>query len=296
MKPICFLIDSEFMKKIRLATRGSPLALKQTQMVIEYLSARIVDADFEIVEIKTSGDKNQKLSLSADGGTGLFTKEIENALLNNEADLAVHSAKDLPSKIPAKLALSACLPRDAWRDVLVLREGVDIPSLIASSSPRRRSQLKKMFPSAVWTDLRGNVHTRLSKIVSGSAEATILSEAGLLRLGIESFEGVVFKPIKVDVCVPAVGQGIIALESRIEDFEFFKQFTDVNAMEALALEREFLRSLGGGCQSAYAAYYDGKSFRFFHENSGYQNVDMVSLKTLEEKLALVKELASGLVK
>ena len=284
------------MKKIRLATRGSPLALKQAQMTIEYLSARIADADFEIVEVKTSGDKNQKLSLSADGGTGLFTKEIEQALLNNEADLAVHSAKDLPSSVPENLALVACLPRDAWRDVLVLREGVDVPSLIASSSPRRRSQLKKMFPSAVWADLRGNVHTRLSKVASGVADATVLSEAGLVRLGIENFEGVVFKPVKVDVCVPAVGQGIIALESRAEDVEFFKQFTDVSAMEALVLEREFLRSLGGGCQSAYAGYFDGESFRLFHENSGYQNINLSSLKSLEEKIAVIKELASGLVK
>ena len=179
------------MKKIRLATRGSPLAMVQAKMAVDFLSTRL-EAEFEIVEIKTMGDKNQNLSLSVDGGSGLFTKEIEFALLNNEADLAVHSAKDLPTTIPDNLRLACCLPRDAYRDVLVMRADVTNPSVIASSSPRRRSQLKKIFPNAVWSDLRGNVHTRLSKIASGYADATILSEAGVVRLGITEYENLIF--------------------------------------------------------------------------------------------------------
>ena len=280
------------MKKIRLATRGSPLAIAQAKMAMDFLSTRI-EAEFEIVEIKTMGDKNQNLSLSVDGGSGLFTKEIEFALLNNEADLAVHSAKDLPTTIPDNLRLACCLPRDAYRDVLVMRSDVTIPSVVASSSPRRRSQLKKIFPNAVWSDLRGNVHTRLSKIASGYADATILSEAGVVRLGITEYENLIFKPIKPEICVPAVGQGIIALECRTEDFDFFEKLGDVSSMEALMLERAFLIGLGGGCQSAYAANYVEEVFRFFHENSGYQKVDMHG-KTFAEKLQIVNELASGI--
>jgi hydroxymethylbilane synthase len=279
------------MKKIRLASRGSPLAMAQAKMAVDFLSARI-EAEFEIVEIKTKGDKNLGLSLSADGGSGLFTKEIELALLNNEADLAVHSAKDLPTAIPENLRLAGCLPRDAYRDVLAIRADVSVPSLIASSSPRRRSQLKKIFPNAVWSELRGNVHTRLSKIASGYADATVLSEAGLVRLGISEFENIVFKPVKTEICVPAVGQGIIALECRAEDFEFFCKLGDEASKQALELERAFLIALGGGCQSACAGLYVDDTFSFFHENTGNQKIDMHG-KTFEEKLQIVRELASG---
>lgn len=130
------------MKKIRLATRSSPLALAQAKMVAEYLSARIADAQFEFVEIKTSGDKQQTWSLEKYGGKGLFTKEIEEALLGDDAEIAVHSAKDLPTDCPDGLEIAGCLPRDACADVLVIRDGVQVPNLIATGSPRRRAQLK----------------------------------------------------------------------------------------------------------------------------------------------------------
>lgn len=282
-------------KKIRLATRGSPLALKQAQMAAEFLAAK-TGAESEIVEVKTRGDKDRALSLSADGGSGLFTKEIEMALLRGDADIAVHSAKDLPTDLAEGLRLAACLPRDACRDVLAVRADVAAPSVIASSSPRRRSQLKRIFPNAVWKDLRGNVHTRLEKIASGYADATVLSEAGLMRLGIESFEGIAFTPVKPDLCVPAVGQGIIALECRAEDFDFCRALTDAGALEALELERAFLRGLGGGCQSAAAANYDGAHFRIFHEEFGFQKIGMAGLKSQAEKLALIGEIVSGLAK
>ena len=191
------------MRKIRLATRGSPLALLQAKMAADYLRSKIgEDVEFEQVVIKTSGDKRQDWSLEKYGGKGLFTKEIEDALISGDADLAVHSAKDLPSDLPHNLTLAGCLPRDACRDVVAMREGVVVPALIASGSPRRRSQMKKIFPQAVWTEFRGNVETRLNKILSGDADATILSEAGLKRLGLEN-RGIKFTPIKTDICVPA---------------------------------------------------------------------------------------------
>ncbi len=284
------------MKKIRLATRGSPLALAQAEMAMKFLSSRIVDAEFEIVQVKTRGDKNQSLSLSADGGSGLFTKEIEESLLRGEADIAVHSAKDLPTLINENLRLCGCLPRDVCRDILAIRSDVSVPELIASSSPRRRSQLKKIFPNAVWCELRGNVHTRLEKIVSGYADATVLSEAGLTRLGISEFEKIVFKPVKSDICVPAVGQGIIALECRAEDLDFFKDFSDSTAMDAYLFEREFLKALGGGCQSASAANFDGEVFRFFHENSGVQKIEFPEGASMSEKLKIIADVASALAK
>ena len=279
---------------LKLATRGSPLALAQANMAARFLGARIAGAEFEIVEIKTTGDKRQDWSLEKFGGKGLFTKEIEEALMAGEADIAVHSAKDLPSEMPEGLVIAGCLPRDACRDVLAVREGVDVPSLVASGSPRRRMQLKKILPQAVWTELRGNVQTRLKKLASGAADATVLSEAGLVRLGIDKFDGVKFSPIKTDLCVPAVGQGLIALQCRAADASKYGPLTDAAANETLALEREFLKALGGGCQVAYAANFDGKIFRFFHELSGYQKFDMSKVSGLENRLSIVRELAAGL--
>lgn len=279
------------MRKIRLATRSSPLALAQTNMVISYLGAKMSNAEFEIVEIKTSGDKRLDWSLEKFGGKGLFTKEIEDALLANEADIAVHSAKDLPTENPDGLKVAGCLPRDPCADVLALRDDIQVPALIATGSPRRRAQLKKMFPQAVWSDLRGNVHTRLKKLCDGTADATVLSQAGLERLGILSFEGVKLVPLKLDVCVPAVGQGLIALQCRGGDIAEFSALTDSVANDIFAIEREFLVALGGGCQVAYAANYDGETFRFFHEHTGIQRVKLEG--DLSQKLATVRELAAA---
>jgi len=282
------------MQKIRLATRGSPLALAQAAMAKEYLSARMPNAEFEILEYKTTGDKRLDWSLEKFGGKGLFTKEIEEALLNGEADLAVHSAKDLPTDSPEALKIAGCMPRDPCADVMVVRNNINVPALIATGSPRRRSQLKKIFPQAVWTELRGNVQTRLKKLMDGAADATVLSQAGLIRLGITSFENAKFTPLKLDVCVPAVAQGIIALQCRTADFEKFAPLTDSYTNEIFAIEREYLTALGGGCQVAYAANYDGEIFRFYHESVGIQRVKLDG--DFKAKIALVREIGSELAK
>lgn len=277
---------------VKLATRGSPLALAQAKMAAAFLGSRIPGVIFEIVEIKTTGDKRLDWSLEKFGGKGLFTKEIEEALLSGEADIAVHSAKDLPTQSPKGLAIAGCLPRDSCADVLVVRDSVPVPSFIATGSPRRREQLKKIFPQAVWGELRGNVHTRLKKLVSGEADATVLSSAGLCRLGIDKYDGVNFTELKLDVCVPAVAQGIIALQCREDDLRVYASLTDSKTNETFAIEREFLAALGGGCQSAYAANYDGEIFRFFHELTGIQRVRLDG--DLQSKLAVVRELAAGI--
>lgn len=280
------------MEIVRLATRGSPLALAQANMAAAFLGAKLPGVIFEIVEIKTTGDKRLDWSLEKFGGKGLFTKEIEEALISGEADIAVHSAKDLPTQSPDGLSIAGCLPRDACADILVVRDNIAVPSFIATGSPRRREQLKKIFPQAVWGELRGNVHTRLKKLVSGEADATVLSAAGLSRLGIEKYDGVKFTELKLDVCVPAVAQGIIALQCRCSEAGAYSALTDSKTNEVFAVEREFLTALGGGCQSAYAANYDGETFRFFHELTGIQRVKLEG--DLQSKLSVVRELASGI--
>ena len=283
------------MKRIyRVATRASTLAMAQTHMAVDALSVAFPEADFEIVEIKTTGDRRLEWSLEKAGGKGLFTKEIEDALLDGSVDLAVHSAKDLPAESPVGLKIAAVLPRDDSRDVLVLKK--EPPSVIASGSPRRRSQLKKIFPQAVWKDIRGNIETRLKKLDGGYAEAGVVSAAALDRLKIESFGGLRFMRLKVQNCVPAAGQGIIALQCRQQDAEMFSKISDLKTMLALELEREFLSSLGGGCQSAYAAHFDGSILHVYHENCGYAALEMDTSLSMADLKGKVREITSGLGK
>ncbi len=283
-------------KDFKIATRASPLAMKQAEMAIEYLSQRIQGATFDILEYKTSGDRRQDWSLEKMGGTGLFTKELQDALLSGEADIAVHSAKDLATLEPEGLCLPAFLPRDASLDVLVSEADLELPKCIATGSPRRRMQLKKMFPQVVWTEIRGSVNTRLKKISNPDSgiDASVLSSAGLLRLGINSFENLKFTPLKVNCCVPAVAQGIIALETRIELREELSKYTDEASTTAFLLERRFLESLGGGCQVAYAAHYDGSDFHVFHEKCGYK-CHVFESPTLSERLKEVEAIAQKLL-
>jgi len=253
---------------IRIATRGSPLALRQSEMVIEYLSKRLPDADFETIKIKTTGDKQKQWNLEARGGKGLFTKELELALILGEADIAVHSAKDLPTEEPEALALAGFLPRANPSDVLITRKNSGKFSFIGTSSPRRRAQLKLLYPEAVWSEIRGNVDTRLKKVASGKVDATVLAAAGLERLGITEWEGLNFLLLTPEEVVPAVGQAAIALQTRNDDVEKYAPLLCAKTAEAVSIEREFLRSMGGGCHTAMGGYFDGEKLRIFHEKTG----------------------------
>ena len=196
-----------------LATRRSPLALCQAELVANSISENL-GRNVKFLPMVTTGDRQTDWSLEKTGGKGLFTKELESALLDGTADLAVHSAKDMPTEMPKGLCLSAFLPRENPADVLVSRNGIDIPNVIASGSPRRRSQATKLFPDARWIELRGNVETRLKKIAEGKeAEATFLAAADLFRLGISEFKGLTFRELKCEEMVPAPGQGAIAIQS-----------------------------------------------------------------------------------
>lgn len=256
------------MPKLVLATRKSPLALAQTEMVAAHLRSQL-GVETELLRIVTTGDKQTEWSLEQRGGKGLFTSELEAALLRGEADVAVHSTKDLPGDMPAGLAIGGYMPRADTRDMLVLRSGVDVPKLIATGSPRRRLQARLIFPAVEFTEIRGNVDTRLRKIGElHVADGTILAAAGLKRLGIETWPGVDFAPLDFDQMVPAVGQGAIAVQCREGDAAKFAAVFDAPTMRAVSVERAFQTALGGGCHTAFAAHVAGEMLYVFHERCG----------------------------
>jgi hydroxymethylbilane synthase len=262
------------MSRLVIATRKSPLALAQTAMVADHLRERL-GVETELLKIVTTGDRQTEWSLEKRGGKGLFTSELEAALLRGEADLAVHSTKDLPGEMPAGLAIGGYLPRADPRDVLVLRAGVESPRLIATGSPRRRLQLQRMFPQVEFTEIRGNVDTRLRKIGEQAlADGTVLAAAGLHRLGIASWPGVVFSPIGFDRMVPAVGQAAVAIQCREADAPRFAAVLDAATARAVAIERAFQAALGGGCHTAFAAHVDGKTLHLFHEKCGLRSAPL----------------------
>lgn len=281
------------MKTIRIATRKSPLAQRQTDLTIEAITRVNPDVTCEKVLITTSGDKRQNWSLSEKGGKGLFTKEIEEALIRGEADLAVHSSKDLPTEMPDELEILGFLPRENPHDVLVIREGLQdgYPRDIASSSPRRRIQGKTVFPNAVWSEIRGNVDTRLNKVANGITDGTFLAAAGLNRLGIDSWEGLIFRELPFKVMVPAVGQGAVALQTRKDDLQWMQTMCCQDTFLAVTLERSLLQAMEGGCQTAMGAHYDGTTFHIFHEDWGHHTFEPLQ-DEVRNPVSYVKKLIS----
>jgi hydroxymethylbilane synthase len=259
-------------KKLILATRKSPLALAQSEQVAAHLRASL-GVEVELLRIVTTGDQRTEWSLEKQGGKGLFTKELEDSLLRGEADLAVHSCKDLPGELPAGLTVAGYLPREDPRDMLVLREGVESPALIATSSPRRRLQLAMLFPDAQFTEIRGNVDTRLRKIAQDHvADATVLAVAGLRRLGIAGWQGADFHALDFSHMVPAVGQAAIAIQTRTADAPRFAAVLDKRTARFVTLERAFQAALNGGCQTAFAAHATADTLWFFHHEIGLRSL------------------------
>jgi len=253
---------------LRIATRKSPLALAQTAMVAAVLRDGLGE-EIEELRLTTTGDKQTQWSLEKQGGKGLFTKELEEALLSGQADFAVHSAKDLPGEMPEGLAVAGYLPRGDARDVLVRRKGIEQPSTIATGSPRRRQQLAALFPMAVFSEIRGNVDTRLNKIaVKHEADATMLAAAGLARLGISSWDNLDFIPLPFEQLVPAVGQAAIAVQCRVADVARLQSLLDAETARHVAVERAFQRRLGAGCHTAFAAHGTKNQLHLFHEACG----------------------------
>jgi hydroxymethylbilane synthase len=262
------------MRSCILATRQSPLALAQAHLVAGCFRERL-DLDCSLLRLVTTGDRQAEWSLEKTGGKGLFTGELEQSLLAGEADIAVHSTKDLPGDMPAGLIIAGYLPRADARDVLVTREGVISPGIIATGSPRRRLQLARLFPAARFTELRGNVDTRLKKIAGGDADATVLAAAGLARLGIAAWPGLTFRIFGLDEMTPAVGQGAVAVQCRTADARSFARALDQATARQVNLERALQAALGAGCHTAFGALVDGNTLHFYHERTGPQNIELV---------------------
>ena len=239
------------MTTLRLGSRGSQLALFQARLVAERVHAA-TGTECEIVVIKTSGDRLQEAPLSEIGGKRLFVKEIEDALLAGDIDLAVHSSKDMPAVLPDGLAVGAVLEREDPRDALVLpHRPVDRPSSsprVGTGSVRRIAQLRRRFPTAEFLNVRGNLDTRLRKLDAGEYDLLVLAAAGLRRLG---FGARISVSVPLEECMPAPGQGIIAIEIRTDDRKASQAVGRVNdddASRALTAERALVTALGGGCQ------------------------------------------------
>jgi len=240
---------------LRIGTRGSMLAKWQAESVRKQLFAA-TGVEAEIVIIKTSGDKMQQAPLTQIGGKGIFIKELEEALLEETIDLAVHSVKDVPTDIPSRLMFPAVCRRDDVRDCLVgstlanLRQG----ARVGTSSLRRQAQLRHLRPDLDLRDLRGNVDTRLRKVESGEYEAVMVAKAGLDRLGLSQRISEVLAP---ELCMPAVGQGAIAVECRLKDTEaadLLAPLDDAETRTAILAERALLAALHGGCQVPLGAW------------------------------------------
>jgi hydroxymethylbilane synthase len=262
------------MPKFILATRKSPLALRQSEMVAARLG-EVFGAETELLKIVTTGDRQSEWSLENKGGKGLFTGELEAALQRGEADVAVHSTKDLPGDMAPGLAIAGYLPRADTRDVLILRTGESAPKTIATGSPRRRLQIAKLFPAVEFSEIRGNVDTRLKKIAEQRvADGTVLAAAGLARLGIASWPGLVFRPLQFTEMVPAVGQGAIAVQCRAERASELAAAFDAATARAVALERAFQTLLGGGCHTAFGAHVTKDTLYFFHEKTGLRHFEL----------------------
>jgi hydroxymethylbilane synthase len=246
---------------LRIGTRGSPLALAQATMVQAQLaSAHGCSAEaFELKIIRTSGDVIQDRPLSEVGGKGLFTKEIEEALIAGEIDLAVHSAKDLPTLLPPGLAIVAALPREDPRDVFISRKAKTLGALadgatVGTASLRRQALVKRLRPDLKVVTFRGNVETRLRKLDEGVVDATLLALAGLRRLGLAEAATAI---LDTEEFLPAVGQGIVALEARADDARTRALLDRINSPDdaiALAAERAFLTVLDGSCRTPIAGH------------------------------------------
>jgi hydroxymethylbilane synthase len=244
-----------------IGSRGSKLALWQARWIQAAVSRLHPEVTAEIEIIKTTGDVKTE-PLSVIGGQGVFTKELEDALLAGRIDLAVHSLKDLPTKLSDLLTIAAICEREDARDALVLREEDTMGSLndlrsgavVGTSSPRRLAQLNYLRRDIVSKELRGNVDTRLRKLDEGQYDALLLAAAGLRRLGLESR---ISTFIGTDEMLPAVGQGALGIETRADDhstIELLKSLNHPPTQQACAAERAFLRGLGGGCQLPIAGY------------------------------------------
>lgn len=251
------LIEEYEPMTIKIGTRKSRLALAQTEMLIKTLKNRFPNVEIETVYISTTGDKTLDKPLAALGGKGVFIKELEMSLLSGETDVAVHSAKDLPTKIADGLEISAVLPRGSYGDVFVTRNNFETKDgfVIGTGSLRRKLFAEKIYPNAKFKDIRGNVDTRLKKLLNGEYDALVLAKAGLERLDLCNGENYTVIPFDTDEFLPAPCQGIVAIESRknSEVSKMLAEISDKNTMLSFETERQVLHSLNADCSTPVGA-------------------------------------------
>jgi hydroxymethylbilane synthase len=246
------------MKPLRIGTRGSVLAKWQAEFVRKQIF-QATGIDGEIIIIKTSGDKMPQSPLSQIGGKGIFIKELEDALLEESIDIAVHSVKDIPTEVPPQLAFPAICRREDVRDCIVSGNGATLLNLregarVGTGSLRRQAQLRHIRPDLDVRDLRGNVDTRLRKVEAGEYDAVMLAKAGLDRLG---WSHRISETLSPEICVPAVGQGALGIECRASDAETaaaVEKLDDAETRAAIIAERALLSALQGGCQVPLGAW------------------------------------------
>lgn len=284
------------MRKIIVGTRQSALALTQTGQTVEQLNKlcreRGIEAEFELKKIVTKGDRILDVTLSKVGGKGLFVKEIEQAMLNGEIDIAVHSMKDMPFELPDGLIVGAVPQREDPRDCLIAREAMTFLDLqagakIGTSSLRRSSQLLHARPDLQLEPVRGNIDSRLRKLETEGFDAIVLAAAGLHRVG---WQERITEYIDPALCLPAVGQGALCIECR-EDDEFVRQVLNALRHEptetAVAAERRFLGRLNGGCQVTIGAYAQWK------EENGTRIIELCGMVGSPDGTQMLKETMTG---
>jgi hydroxymethylbilane synthase len=255
-----FIYQEAFMRKIIVGSRRSKLAMTQTNWVIDQLKKIGAPFTFELKEIVTKGDEILNVTLSKVGGKGLFVKEIEQAMLKKEIDIAVHSMKDMPAVLPDGLVIGTIPEREDPRDVLISKENRslrDLPAgaIVGTSSLRRKAQILNIRPDLEIKWIRGNIDTRLKKLETEEYDAIILAAAGLSRMGWKA--EVVSEYLEPSDCIPAVGQGALAIECRKDDEEILQWLAKLNCPKtnrAVQAERAFLNKIGGSCQVPVGGY------------------------------------------
>lgn len=292
--------------KIRFGSRGSKLALLQTNHVMKLVTDNFEDVEVSKTVIKTLGDKVTNLPLFKVGGQGLFIKEIENALIDNRIDVAVHSLKDMPSEVAEGLSLFAVGSQEDYRDCFLSKKYsslADLPpnSTIGTSSLRRRAQISAIRKDITFTDFRGNLDTRLKKLDEGEVDAIILAAAGLKRFGMEDK---ITEYFSVEEMIPPAGQGLLALECRESDKDelmpFFKTFTNELAMIRSKAERAFLSKIQGGCQTPIGIFAtvngnEVKLSAFMGKEDGSKSIKNSLTDTIENATSLGIKLAELMI-
>lgn len=246
-------------RHLLIATRESPLAIKQSELIKAALQAAHPHLSVDLLGMTTTGDRRLDITLDKIGGKGLFVKELEEALYAKRADIAVHSMKDLPMELPPELILPVITKREDPRDAFVSNEYQSLLQLprgaaVGTSSLRRQTQIRALRPDIVLHDLRGNVNTRLAKLDNGNFAAIILAAAGLIRIGMQSR---IRSYLSTEECVPAAGQGALGLECRADDqatLNVISELNDNNTADCVLAERALCRKLNGGCSVPIGAY------------------------------------------